>query len=99
MTLPSNAGDVGLIPGGGAKIPHALGLKNQNMNNRSKIVTNSIKTLQMVHIKKKNKLKISLKTVTKWFLKASSTSWAPITLSEYKGFQETSCKGDYAILK
>jgi len=54
MTLPSNAGDVGLIPGGGAKIPHALGLKNQNMNNRSKIVTNSIKTLQMVHIKKKN---------------------------------------------
>ena len=53
MTLPSNAGDVGLIPGGGAKIPHALGPKNQNMNNRSKIVINSIKTLQMVHIKKK----------------------------------------------
>ena len=57
MTLPSNAGDVGLIPGRGAKIPHALGPKNQNMNNRSKIVTNSIKTLQMVHINNNNNLK------------------------------------------
>ena len=66
MTLPSNAGDVGLIPGGGAKIPHALGPKNKNMNNRSKIVTNSINTLKRVHIKKKKKkkLKINLKTVT-----------------------------------
>ena len=33
-TWSSNAGDVGLIPGWGAKIPHAL----------SNIVTNSIKT-------------------------------------------------------
>ena len=51
-TLPSNAGREGLIPGRGAKIPHALRPKNQNIN-RSNIVTNSIKTLKkMVHIKK-----------------------------------------------
>ena len=30
-TLPSNAEDVSLIPGGGAKIPHVLGPKNQNV--------------------------------------------------------------------
>ena len=30
-TLPSNAGDVGLIPGRGGKIPHASGPKNQNI--------------------------------------------------------------------
>ena len=41
-----------LIPG--AKIPQASWLKNQNIkNSRSNIVTNSIKTLKMVHIKKK----------------------------------------------
>ena len=37
-TLPSNAGGAGLIPGRGA--------------NRSNIITNSIKTLKVVHIKK-----------------------------------------------
>ena len=47
MTLPSNAGDVGLIPGGGAKIPHALGPKKpeheqqkQNCNKFNKDFTN-----------------------------------------------------------
>ena len=30
-TLPSNAEYVALIPGGGAKIPHALWPKNQNI--------------------------------------------------------------------
>ena len=30
-TSPSNAGTVGLIPGQGAKIPLALGPKNQNI--------------------------------------------------------------------
>ena len=29
-TLPANAGGMGSIPGWGAKIPHALGPKNQN---------------------------------------------------------------------
>ena len=51
-TSPSNAGGVGSIPGWGAKIPMPQG-KKQNINNRSNIVTNSIKTLKikMVHIK------------------------------------------------
>ena len=51
-TSPSNAGDKGSVPGGAARIPHALWpkKKNQNMNNRNNIVTNSIKTLKMVHI-------------------------------------------------
>ena len=33
-TLPSNAGDAGLIPGQGAKIPHALRPKNQNIKQK-----------------------------------------------------------------
>ena len=50
-TSPSNAGGAGSSPSWGTKIPHALGPKNQN---RSSIVTNSIKTLKkMVHIKTK----------------------------------------------
>ena len=31
------------------------GQKNQNIKNRSKVVTKSIKTLKMVHLKKKKK--------------------------------------------
>ena len=50
LRLCSNAGDVGSIPGQGAKIPHASWTKNQNINN---IITDSIKTFKMVHIKKK----------------------------------------------
>ena len=33
-TLPSNAGGAGLIPGQGAKIPHASGPKNQNIKQK-----------------------------------------------------------------
>ena len=33
-TSPSNAGDVGLIPGQGAKIPHASWPKNQNIKQK-----------------------------------------------------------------
>ena len=33
-TLPSNAGGVGLISGWGAKIPHALGPKNQSIKQK-----------------------------------------------------------------
>ena len=40
-TSPSNAGGVGSIPGGVAKIPHASWPKNQNINNT---VINSKKT-------------------------------------------------------
>ena len=53
-TLPCKAGDEGLIPGCGNKIPCALKPKKQNTN-RSNIVTNSIKTLKTVHIKKNKK--------------------------------------------
>ena len=42
----------GLILGWGAKILHASWPKNLKTENRSNIVTNSIKTLKMVHIKK-----------------------------------------------
>ena len=47
-TSPSNAGGVGLIPGLAAKIPLAAWPKNQ-----SSVVTDSIKTLKTVYIKKK----------------------------------------------
>ena len=43
-TLPSNIGGVSSFPGWGAKISHALWAKHQNINNRSNIGTNSIKT-------------------------------------------------------
>ena len=33
-TSPSNAGDAGLIPGWGAKIPHASWPKNQNIEQK-----------------------------------------------------------------
>ena len=33
-TLPSNAGGMGLIPGGGAKIPHASRPQNQNIKQK-----------------------------------------------------------------
>ena len=53
-TSPSNAGGAGSITGPGAKIPHASQPKNQNII-QSNIVTNSVKNLKVVHIKKKNK--------------------------------------------
>ena len=50
-TAPSNAGDVGSISDQGVKIPHASESKHHDINNISHLVTNSIKTLAMVHIK------------------------------------------------
>ena len=47
-TLPSSAGHAGLIPGQGAKIPHASGPKSQNI--RQKQYCN--KCNKMVHIKR-----------------------------------------------
>ena len=55
-TLPSNAQNAGLIPGQGAKIPHASRPTNK-IQNRSNTLTNSIKTLNLVHIKKSKKIK------------------------------------------
>ena len=45
----------GSIPGWGTKIPDALQPSHQN-ENRSNIVTDSIKTLQMVWVQKKKKM-------------------------------------------
>ena len=54
-TLLSNAGDVGLIPGWEAKIPHTLQPKTQSI--KQKQYCNKFnKDLKMVHIKK-NRLK------------------------------------------
>ena len=39
------------IPHWGAKLSH-VETKNENINNRSNIVTNSTKTLKMAHVKK-----------------------------------------------
>ena len=57
-TLPPNAGGKGLIPGQRDKIPHASWpkkkKKKRNINNRSNIVTDSMKSFQMGHVKKKS---------------------------------------------
>lgn len=53
--LPSNAGGVGWIPHQGAKTLHAslhCPLKRKNINKRSNILTNSVKTFKMVHMQK-----------------------------------------------
>ena len=57
LTSPSSVGNVSSILDGRAEILHASRLKNQNINHRSNTVTNSVKTLKMVHIKKKKKKK------------------------------------------
>ena len=54
-TSSSHEVDQGLILGWGAKIPQVFWPESQNKNNRSNIVTNPIKTLKLVHIKKKKK--------------------------------------------
>ena len=44
MSSPTNAGDVGLIPDPGIKIPHTSGAKKQTKQTRSNVETNSIKS-------------------------------------------------------
>ena len=51
-TSPSNAGGAGSVSGQEAKTPHA----SWPENNRNNTVTHSIRTLEMVHIKRKKKL-------------------------------------------
>ena len=51
-TLPSNVVCVVLISGGGTKIPHALWPKTPKYKTETNLVTNSIRTIKMVHIKK-----------------------------------------------
>ena len=50
-TLPSNAGDVGLIPGWEAKIPHIMQPKTQSIKQKQ-YCNKFSKDLKMVHIKK-----------------------------------------------
>ena len=50
-TSSSTAGGKSLIPGQGAKIPHASWPKHQIIKNRSNTVTSTIKTLKMVQVK------------------------------------------------
>ena len=52
QTLPSIADDVGSIPGWGAMTVRTSRPK-ESVNNRSKVVTHSIKTFKMVYIKNK----------------------------------------------
>ena len=62
-TLPSNAGGEGSIPGWGTKVQSALEPKRKHKTeNRSNTVTNSIKTLKMVYIKRKKVFKTKHKT-------------------------------------
>ena len=51
QTLPSNAGGRVQSLARGLR-SHMLAAKTQNIKNRSNIITNSIKTFKMVHIKK-----------------------------------------------
>ena len=55
-TSPSNAGGVGSIPGQGAKIPHALWPKNQNIKQKQYCDKFNKDFKKMVHIKKIFKL-------------------------------------------
>ena len=50
---PFNAAGVGSIPAQGAKTPHASWPKKPTHKTRSNTVKNSVKTLTIVHIKKK----------------------------------------------
>ena len=57
MVRPSNAVGADLVPGWRAKIPSASWPeKKKKKKSKSNIVTNSVKTLKMVHIKKKEKI-------------------------------------------
>ena len=56
-TSPSDRGAQVQSPVGELGIPYSSWAKNQNINNRSDIVTNSIKTLNIVYIPKKQIIK------------------------------------------
>ena len=53
LRLSSNARGVGSIPGWGTKIPHDQKTKQKQIIDNRNNVTNSIKTLKMVLIKKR----------------------------------------------
>ena len=62
-TWPSSAEGAGLIPGQGAKISPAFWPKKPPKYT-SNVVTNSIKTIKMAHLKKSLKIKIKATGVT-----------------------------------
>ena len=66
-TSPPKVGGVGSIPGLGAKIPHVLWPQNKKQS-RNNIVTNSIETFKLVHIKKKKKKTFKKRTIWKYQL-------------------------------
>ena len=57
-TSPFRAGVAGSIPGWGAKIPHALWTKKQNIEQKQ--YCNKFNTLKMVHIKKSLKKNVEV---------------------------------------
>ena len=52
LPLPSKAGGMGLVPGQEAKIPHALGPRNQNIKQKQYCNKYNKNFLKMVHITK-----------------------------------------------
>ena len=85
---PSNAGGAGSTPSrGGAKIHMLFGQKTITRS-RSSIVTNSMKTLKMVHIKKKKNL----------FLKkaADSVQFCQRCKPKISRFRKETQQGDYS---
>ena len=77
MISPSSTEGEGSIPGWGAKVSHALGPKNQKIENRSSIVTSSTKTLKIIHIRK------SLKRISSWSKWMSIQLYSDILLSVF----------------
>ena len=72
LRLPSNAGRAGSISGLEDGIPSASWSKGQNKKTEEILSTNSIKTLKMVHTKKKKKRTIKLfQNKNYWALSAS----------------------------
>ena len=85
-TLPSNAGGVGLLPGWGAKIPHALWPKKQNIKQKQ-YCNKFSRDFKMVYIQKKFFLMATiLKPQCHFFCKALcelSAHYAPIRFWTY----------------
>ena len=67
MTLPPSAWGTGSIPGQGAKIPHALWTKNQDVKQEQCCNQLNKVLKKMIHIKKKN-LKRKKDAILKTFL-------------------------------
>ena len=57
-TVPSNAGGVGLIPGRGAKIPHASQPKNQNLKKQKQHCNKLNKDLKKIFLNQKMQLRL-----------------------------------------